>query len=329
MLLLPVVIVVCLAEFTEGGMDSKVLAMLGVLTAINAVMRGLGAGMAGIELVFFLLILGGRVFGAGLRVRAGLHVAVRLGAADRRRRAVAAVPDARLGVGRDGCRAAAAAGHAAGREIAMLVVYGIVAAYAFGLLMNMSSWPFTLGIEVPGHTGGLSFVPGAPMLENLHRFGVYTLLTSTGSWDTGRAITNTVALVVLGPAVLTTLRRAVRRATVHQGLILRGGRAGSGRRSAAGSPRPSRLEVVTHRLPSGAATTVRIRPYVPTKKPFSALAFVPFTSTRQSRSPFRAPSHSRPSRKASPEGEASSVDHVTCGFVQPGSSPLPSTSGQP
>ena len=64
-LLLPVVIMVCLAEFTEGGMDSKVLAMLGVLTAINAVMRGLSAGMAGIELVFFLLILGGRVFGAG------------------------------------------------------------------------------------------------------------------------------------------------------------------------------------------------------------------------------------------------------------------------
>ena len=73
----------------------------------------------------------------------------------------------------------------------MLVVYGIFAAYAFGLLMNMSSWPFTLGIEVPGHTGGLSFVPGAPLQENLHRFGIYTLLTSTGSWDTGRAITNT------------------------------------------------------------------------------------------------------------------------------------------
>ena len=35
-------------------------------------------------------------------------------------------------------------------EIAMLVVYGIFAAYAFGLVMNMSSWPFILGIEVPG-----------------------------------------------------------------------------------------------------------------------------------------------------------------------------------
>ena len=43
---------------------------------------------------------------------------------------------------------------------------------------------------VPGHEGALSYVAGAPLLENLHRFVVYTLLTSTGSWDTGRAITN-------------------------------------------------------------------------------------------------------------------------------------------
>jgi energy-coupling factor transport system substrate-specific component len=99
-------------------------------------------------------------------------------------------------------------------EIAMLVAYGVVAAYAFGLLMNLSSWPFALGVEVPGHEGSLSFVPGAPLAENLHRFAVYTLLTSTGSWDTGRAITTSVAIVVLGPAVLATLRRASRRATV-------------------------------------------------------------------------------------------------------------------
>ena len=49
--------------------------------------------------------------------------------------------------------------------------------------------------------------------DNLHRFGVYTLLTSTGGWDTGRAITNGIAIVVLGPAILTTLRRAARRAS--------------------------------------------------------------------------------------------------------------------
>lgn len=96
----------------------------------------------------------------------------------------------------------------------MLVVYGIVAAYVFGLLMNLSGWPFLLGVEVPGHGSSLSFVAGAPVADNLHRFAVYTLLTSTGSWDTGRAITNAVAIAVLGPAVLSTLRRASRRATV-------------------------------------------------------------------------------------------------------------------
>jgi energy-coupling factor transport system substrate-specific component len=80
--------------------------------------------------------------------------------------------------------------------------------------MNLSGWPFLTGIEVTGHEGSLSYVPGAPLLDNLHTFLVYTLLTSTGSWDSMRAITNVVAIVVLGPAVLTTLRRAARRATV-------------------------------------------------------------------------------------------------------------------
>jgi len=93
-------------------------------------------------------------------------------------------------------------------EIVMLVVFGILSAYLYGILMNLSGWPFILGIEVTGHAGSLSLVPGDPLLENLHRFGVYTLLTSTGGWDTGRAITNSIAIVVLGPAILATGRTA-------------------------------------------------------------------------------------------------------------------------
>jgi energy-coupling factor transport system substrate-specific component len=96
----------------------------------------------------------------------------------------------------------------------LLAAYGVVAAYLFGLLMNLSGWPFVLGIAIPGHEGSLDFVAGAPLVENLHRFAVYTLLTSTGSFDTGRAITTAVAIAALGPAVLTTLRRASRRAVV-------------------------------------------------------------------------------------------------------------------
>lgn len=61
---------------------------------------------------------------------------------------------------------------------------------------------------------GLAFVPGDPVIEHLRRFGVYTLLTSTGSFDTGRAITNAVTILLLGPAMLATLRRAARKVRI-------------------------------------------------------------------------------------------------------------------
>ena len=63
--LLPVVIAVVLAELSEGGLDTRVLAMLGVLSAVIAILRGVSAGTGGVELVFFMLILAGRVFGPG------------------------------------------------------------------------------------------------------------------------------------------------------------------------------------------------------------------------------------------------------------------------
>ena len=65
LILLPLVLAVVLAEMSEGGIDSRVLAILGVLSAVNAILRLLSAGTAGLELIFFLLILAGRVFGAG------------------------------------------------------------------------------------------------------------------------------------------------------------------------------------------------------------------------------------------------------------------------
>ena len=66
-------------------------------------------------------------------------------------------------------------------------------------------------------------MPGAPVLENLHHFLVYTLLTSTGGWDTGRAITNALAVALLGPAVLTTLRRASRKARITRAPVVNSG----------------------------------------------------------------------------------------------------------
>lgn len=89
----------------------------------------------------------------------------------------------------------------------MLAGYGMLAAYAYGALMNLWFWPYTTGLGTE-----LSYVAGDPVLDNLHRFAVFTLFTSTLGWDTGRALTNLVAIALAGPAVLAALRRAARRA---------------------------------------------------------------------------------------------------------------------
>mgnify|MGYP001765197502 CR=1 FL=1 len=212
--LLPLVVLVVLAEFSEGGMDSRVLAILGVLSAVNAVLRALGAGTAGIELVFFLLILAGRVFGPGFGFVLGctsLFASALLTAGVGPWLPYQMLLSAWVGMGA-GLLPRRVRGRA---EIAMLVGYGVLTAYAYGLLMNLTSWPFALGVMAAGNEGSLGFVPGDPLAENLHRFLVYTLLTSTGGWDTGRAIATATAILLVGPAVLTTLRRASRRVVVE------------------------------------------------------------------------------------------------------------------
>lgn len=91
----------------------------------------------------------------------------------------------------------------------MLAAYGIAAAYLFGALMNLWFWPFITGSPSPdGAPGGLDYIPGAPVTDNLQRFGVFTVLTSTAGWDTGRALTNAAFIAVLGAPILRVLRRA-------------------------------------------------------------------------------------------------------------------------
>lgn len=214
LLLLPVIVVVVLAEITEGGMDTRVLAVLGILSAINAVLRGLSAGFAGVELVFFLLILAGRVFGPGFGFVFGctsLFASALLTAGVGPWMPYQMLCCAWIGMGA-GLLPRRVTGRA---ELVMLVVYGIFVSYAYGLLMNLQGWATLTGtygglpgVDAPG------FDPNADLMTNLIAFGKYTLITSTGSFDTGRAITTAISISILGPAVLTTLRRANRRATI-------------------------------------------------------------------------------------------------------------------
>ncbi len=204
-LLLPLVLAVVLAEMADEGIDARALAMLGVLSAADAALRPLGAGVGGIELVFFLLVLGGRVFGPGFGFALGclsLLASALLTAGVGPWLPFQMMASAWVGLGA-GLLPRRFAGRA---EIAMLAAYGAVTALVYGALMNLWFWPFSIGEGT-----ALSYVAGAPLLDNLERFAVFTFVTSTLGWDLGRAVTTVLGIVLLGPAILAVLRRAARR----------------------------------------------------------------------------------------------------------------------
>jgi energy-coupling factor transport system substrate-specific component len=203
-LLLPLLLAVVLAEITEQGMDSKAVALLGVLAAVGAALRPLGGGVAGFETVFFLLVLGGRALGPGFGFVLG---SVTLFASALLTAGVGPwLPFQMLAAGWVGLLAGCLPRARGWREIVLLSTYGAVAGLAYGMLMNLWTWPFVTGL-----TSSISYVPGDPVVENLQRFVAFTLTTSLG-FDIPRALTNAALVAVTGRPVLLALRRASRRA---------------------------------------------------------------------------------------------------------------------
>jgi energy-coupling factor transport system substrate-specific component len=202
--LLVLVLAVVFAEIADGGIDSKAIAMLGVLSAVNAALRPLGAGTAGIETVFFVLVLAGRVYGPGFGFSLGC---TSLFASALITGGVGPwMPYQMFGCAWVGLFAGLLPRARGRAEILLLAAYGAVSGYFFGFMLNLSFWPFSLD---PGSS--ISYLPGASFTDQWHRYLLFDATTSLG-WDTGRAVTNFVVILIVGPAALATFRRAARRA---------------------------------------------------------------------------------------------------------------------
>ena len=203
-ILIPVLVTLVLSTFTSSGVDSRQLALLGVLIAINAVIRMLGAGFGGIETSFFLIVISGFVF----RSKFGFAVG-----------SLSMLVSGLLtgGVGPwlpFQMMAAGLVGAGAGLlprlkhrwlETTSLVLYAVISSYVYGSLMTLWNWPFLAGAGT-----SLSYEPRGGFDTNVVKFIQYQVLSGGLAWDTGRAITTSVLIVLTAPALLAALDRAAR-----------------------------------------------------------------------------------------------------------------------
>ncbi|MFI1352521.1 ECF transporter S component [Streptomyces sp. NPDC020898] len=205
--LLVLLVAVVAATISESGLGPKAVAMLGVLAAAGAALRPLGAGTAGLEPMFFLMVLSGRVLGPGFGFVLG---SVTMFASALLTGGVGPwMPFQMLAMGwfTMGAGLLPGAERLRGRaELLMISAYGFLAAFAYGTVMNLAGWPFMGELA-----SNIAFVPDAPLATNLARFVTYCLATSLG-WDLGRAVLTVVLTLTLGATVLKALRRATRRA---------------------------------------------------------------------------------------------------------------------
>jgi energy-coupling factor transport system substrate-specific component len=205
--LLVLLVAVVAATISESGLGPKAVAMLGVLAATGAALRPIGAGTAGIEPMFFLMVLSGRVLGPGFGFTLG---SLTMFASALLTGGVGPwMPFQMLAMGWFTMGAGLLPGpdRLRGRaELALLALYGFLAAFAYGTIMNLAGWPFMGALA-----SDIAFDPHAAVPANLARFVAYCTATSLG-WDLGRAAVTVVLTLTLGPAVLKALRRATRRA---------------------------------------------------------------------------------------------------------------------
>ena len=197
-------------QISNSALDAKSVALLGVLSALIAAIRPLGAGAVGIEPMWFILILSARVFGPSFGFILGLTSMF-----------VSALLTGGVGpwLGYQ-VFAAAWIGMAAGmlpgkklrgrKEIALLVLFGIIASELFGILMDLQFWPWALGANTQ-----LSYLVHGSIAQNLSRFITFHF-ASAMAWDVPRAIFTTILLLLSGQAVLSALRRTKTRAAFVQ-----------------------------------------------------------------------------------------------------------------
>jgi energy-coupling factor transport system substrate-specific component len=207
-LLIGICLVAVLLEVQVQAAGAKLIALIGVLVSINAILRFAEVaipGPGGFSPIFFLVIVTGYVYGGGFGFLMGamtllasalitggvgpwlpyqMYTAGWVGMA-----APLARPVVRL------LRA-----EGTWWEVLVLALYGAVSAVVFGLIINLWFWPYAIGPTEQHWQAGLGW------LEGVKRYLVFYAATSL-FWDLMRVAGNVLLILGFGLPTLKALRR--------------------------------------------------------------------------------------------------------------------------
>ena len=240
-LLLGVVVIgslaVALGELARGPAEnslSRSVALLGVLVAIDASLR-LFPSFYGASPIFALIVLVGYVFGSRFGFVMGaltllVSAAITAGIGPW-------LPFQMLCAGWVGLAAGWLPRSGGPRKrIGSIALFGAIAGFAYGALMNLYSWPFA----APGVATdvGLYWNPSLSLAESVTRYGAFYLSTSLAH-DATRAVATMLLLLVAGAPVVRLLERFRQRSTWISSSTL--------------APRSEQLKLMRRELPHDAS----------------------------------------------------------------------------
>jgi energy-coupling factor transport system substrate-specific component len=212
-LVLLILVVFCLgaimSNLSSGYMNSKMIAVLGILVAMNAVLRVI-PGPGGFSAIFMLPVLCGYAYGGTFGFLLGaisLLVSALIGGG-----VGPWLPYQMLTAGWMGLLSSWLPDlRRLGRwEAIILGVWGLGLGLIYGAIMNIWFWPFVVGPQ----GSEMYWSAGIGLWETLRRYAVFYSITSMW-WDLGRAAGNLLLLVLFALPILKVLRRFQARFNFH------------------------------------------------------------------------------------------------------------------
>jgi energy-coupling factor transport system substrate-specific component len=215
LLLLFVLMGLCLAallvEVQGQAVSAKRIALLGILVAINSVLRFVEVGIpgpGGFSPIFFLIILSGYVYGGrfgflmgSLTMLVSALITGGVGPWLPGQMFTAGWVGLSAPLARPLVRAVAGPAYAGSRrEVIVLAVIGGLWGLGYGALMNLWFWPFMAGPASQAYQAGLG------LADTVRRYLAFYLVTSL-LWDVMAAAGNVLLILAFGRPTLAALRR--------------------------------------------------------------------------------------------------------------------------